>query len=381
MRNKPIVFISFILALVCFSGATLATPLDDGVEALEQGDYSTAFKLFKPLAEAGDQAAQNNLGVLYREGKGVSQNYAEALRWFQRSADQGSAWGQYNLGMAYEYGFGVSQNNQEALRWYRLSADQGDSAAQTALGFMYKDGIGVRGNKTEAIKWFKLAAAQNNPTARGALALLSRDLNSFAFIMPSFWILVPGNAVRDGQLLFRRYSVIIEKQNLNEIDLGTNERVTIISAPGSLTNSMIFNCQRDRRKTDFLTVHLPDNADPTSFEHQEWVSRLDIRILADGGSQSVQGEYIKGDLFIDANAYDFTSEFFRLLSSSRIVFEFGKNNDRIHFAVSDQIGSANIGAFMREYLSRLPDFASGLRFLSSRDMARLCSTYKRTGRF
>jgi hypothetical protein len=106
---------------------------------------------------------------------------------------------------------------------------------------------------------------------------------------------------------------------------------------------------RSTENCDFLTVHLPDNADPTSFEHQEWVSRLDIRILADGGSQSVQGEYIKGDLFIDA----------RLLSSSRIVFEFGKNNDRIHFAVSDQIGSANIGAFMREYLSRLPRLCLG----------------------
>ena len=236
-----------------------AATSDDGVEALNRGDFATAYKIFKPLAEAGDQAAQNNLGILYRNGQGVSQNYAEALKWFRRSADQGSAWAQYNLGMAYQLGLGVPEDPQEAMRWYRLSAEQGDAAAQTALGFMYRDGTGVARNKDEAIKWFKRAADQGETTARGALALLSRDLNSLAFIMPSYWVLMRGTAVRDGQLLFRKFSFIVDKQNLADIDSGANEKLAIISDPGSLTNSMIFNCQRDRLKTDFLTIHLPDH--------------------------------------------------------------------------------------------------------------------------
>ena len=61
-------------------------------KAFQHGDYLTAYKLWKPLAEAGNEAAQNNLGILYREGKGITQNYSEAIKWFQRSADQGSAW-------------------------------------------------------------------------------------------------------------------------------------------------------------------------------------------------------------------------------------------------------------------------------------------------
>jgi hypothetical protein len=206
-----------------------------------------------------------------------------------------------------------------------------------------RDGIGVRQSTAEAIKWFKLAADQNNSTARGTLALLSRDLNSFAFIMPSFWLLVPGKLISDGQLMFRRYSVTIQRQNLNEIDSGVNDKVTVISGPGSFTNSMIFNCERDRRRVDFVTIHLPDYADPASFDHQEWVS---IQILVDGRSQTVKGEYIKGDLFVDANQYDSIDEFRRLLSASRIIFEFGRNNDRISFGVSDHIGGASIGSFV-----------------------------------
>jgi hypothetical protein len=144
---------------------------------------------------------------------------------------------------------------------------------------------------------------------------------------------------------------------------------------------MIYNCERDRRKTDFLTVHLPDNAHPTSFEHQEWISQLEMRILADGRSGSIIGEYIKGDIFIDANSYSSREDFLKLLFASRLIFEFGNKRDRITFAVDDQVGSAQLGLFMREYLPRLPIFASGLRFLSNSDMLRLCSGYKNTGRF
>ena len=93
MKNRPAaVFTTVILAMVCCARITLADPLQDANEALLKGDYSTAFKLLKPLAEAGDEAAQNNLGILYRDGKGVSQDYSEAIRWFRLSASQGSMW-------------------------------------------------------------------------------------------------------------------------------------------------------------------------------------------------------------------------------------------------------------------------------------------------
>ena len=55
-----------------------------GVDA----DHHEAFRWYSEAARQGHPAAQNNLGVSYRDGNGVKQDYAEAVRWFQRSAEQ-----------------------------------------------------------------------------------------------------------------------------------------------------------------------------------------------------------------------------------------------------------------------------------------------------
>ena len=40
-----------------------------GVDAYNSGDYATALLVWRPLAEAGDAAAQYGLGVMYRDGQ------------------------------------------------------------------------------------------------------------------------------------------------------------------------------------------------------------------------------------------------------------------------------------------------------------------------
>jgi TPR repeat protein len=51
----------------------------------------------KRAAEAGDTAAQNNLGVLYATGEGVAHDHAAAERWFRAAADQGAEMAAQNL--------------------------------------------------------------------------------------------------------------------------------------------------------------------------------------------------------------------------------------------------------------------------------------------
>ena len=53
------------------------------------------------LAEQGDARAQNNLGIAYAEGNGVTQDYDEAVKWWRTAAEQGDAYAQYNLGVSY----------------------------------------------------------------------------------------------------------------------------------------------------------------------------------------------------------------------------------------------------------------------------------------
>ena len=67
-----------VLALVLTGGAA-AGPYEEGVAAYGRGDYATAVRLWRPLAQQGDAEAQFNLALMYFEGKGVPQNQAEEV--------------------------------------------------------------------------------------------------------------------------------------------------------------------------------------------------------------------------------------------------------------------------------------------------------------
>jgi TPR repeat protein len=107
-------------------GAALAGPLEDGADAYARGDFATALRLFRPLADQGNSAAQALLGGMYSLGVGVPQSDAEAIRWFRRAADQGNASAMSSLGSMYEYGHGVPQDFVRAHMWFNLAGSRFD---------------------------------------------------------------------------------------------------------------------------------------------------------------------------------------------------------------------------------------------------------------
>ncbi len=139
----------------------------DARVAYRDGDYATALKLFRELADEGDAGAQAALGDMYMEGKGVKADSAEAARWWRKSADQGFAGAQLNLGACYESGWGVPKDPAEAVRWYRKAADQGDAKAYKYMGDMYARGIGVPKDPKEAQAWYDKARATEGAWAAG----------------------------------------------------------------------------------------------------------------------------------------------------------------------------------------------------------------------
>jgi hypothetical protein len=124
----------FMLIFPVCSTVVFAGPLEDGQAAYNRGDYATALKLFRPLAEQGNADAQNNLGWLYEQGSGVKRDFKEAMKWYRSAAEQGSARAEYSLGVLYQRGSGVPKNLQDAMKWYRMAAAQGDPKAQYNLG-------------------------------------------------------------------------------------------------------------------------------------------------------------------------------------------------------------------------------------------------------
>ena len=80
------------------------------------------FELIKGLAEGGDADAQLNVGRIYANGVGVSQDDAAAAKWYRLASEQGQADAQVFLGMAYETGRGVPQDHVEAYVWFDVAS-------------------------------------------------------------------------------------------------------------------------------------------------------------------------------------------------------------------------------------------------------------------
>jgi len=117
--------------------SAIAAQMEDGQAAFNSGDYAAALRLWRPLAETGNARAQNNLGVMYENGKGVPQNINEAVRWYRLAAEQGYAGAQNNLGLIYAIGRGGLQRDPlRAYMWFSLAAsllsgDIGETVTQS----------------------------------------------------------------------------------------------------------------------------------------------------------------------------------------------------------------------------------------------------------
>ena len=148
-----------VVSLILMSGSAYPADYDKGLEAAQNGVFFFALAEWRPLAEQGLADAQYGLGVMYRNGYGVLQDYKEAVKWYRLAAEQGHTEAQVNLGNMYFNGDGVLQDHKETVKWFRLAAEQGNAEAQFNLGVMYhKDGV-LQDHK-EAVKWFRLAAEQ-----------------------------------------------------------------------------------------------------------------------------------------------------------------------------------------------------------------------------
>jgi len=146
--------------------------LKEGVGAYNQKKYNLAFIIFKPLAEQGNRIAQNYIGSLYAEGKGVKQDYAQAAKWYRKAAKQGHRSAQSSLGYLYDVGKGVKQDYAQAAKWYRKAAEQGSPSAQNSLGYLYDVGKGVKQDYSQAAKWYRKAAEQGHRSAQNNLGYL-----------------------------------------------------------------------------------------------------------------------------------------------------------------------------------------------------------------
>ncbi len=173
---KRILRLGVVVSFAAFVQTAFAQDSDTVVAAYEVDDSATALNEWLLLAEQGDAAAQNMLGVMYAEGAGVPEDDAEAVRWYRLAAEQSYPNAQLALGGMYDGGEGVPEDDAEAVRWYRLAAEQGLANAQVMLGVMYSNGTGVLNNDALAFMWCNIAAASGNTAALPIKAIAAAKL-------------------------------------------------------------------------------------------------------------------------------------------------------------------------------------------------------------
>ncbi len=122
----------------------------------------------------------------------------DPTKWYRRAAEQGDAKAQFNLGIMYKKGQGVPQDYAEAIRWYRKAAEQGHAGAQTALGIMHKNGVGVPQDYAEALRWFEKGTVGGSVACANCLA----------------WLLAtcPDEEIRDGERAIAIAKEVVAKE-------------------------------------------------------------------------------------------------------------------------------------------------------------------------
>jgi hypothetical protein len=161
----------YALGIVLLSVAAVFWLLHEG-KVMERRKLSEAADRCRRLAEQGDASREFDLGRMYFEGKGVTQDYAEALRWYRKAAEQGHIKAQFCLGEMYLRGQGTTEDQAEARQWIQKAAKQNDEKAEAALGYIYYNGKGVLQNYTEAANWYRRAADQGYALAQQSLAYM-----------------------------------------------------------------------------------------------------------------------------------------------------------------------------------------------------------------
>jgi TPR repeat protein len=84
----------------------------------------------------------------------------EVFAVFRMGADRGVATSMVNLGWLYRNGFGVTQDDVKAREWYEKAADKGHVIGMNNLAVLHRDGLGVPQDYAKARELFEKAAAK-----------------------------------------------------------------------------------------------------------------------------------------------------------------------------------------------------------------------------
>jgi TPR repeat protein len=158
--------LSMALALLLWGPRPAVAGFDEGVTALQAGQYAVALDIWQKSAEAGDAKSQYGLGYLYQFGLGTDPDNTQAKAWYEKAAAQNEPDALFALGLMYESGLAGATDRAKAIELYRKAVATGRSPdAEYALGRVYMRGQGVPRDEKQGLVWLIKAAEMGQPAA------------------------------------------------------------------------------------------------------------------------------------------------------------------------------------------------------------------------
>jgi TPR repeat protein len=174
---NPLCRVAATLVIAYAATGTAVAANGEAWRAYLASNYTTALRLLRPAAEAGNADAQYRLGTLYRHGQGVPRDPRMAADWWTKAAQQGNADAAFSLGFLYYRGAddgaaGVPQDLSEAGHWLLRAAEGGSLMAQYLVGQMYRRGDGLPRDPVLARRWSGRAAQRGHVGAQFDMGLM-----------------------------------------------------------------------------------------------------------------------------------------------------------------------------------------------------------------
>jgi len=128
MHRSIAAFLLFTCGVISHAAA-----LDEAISAYNSGNYLTARRIFKEVAQHGDPLAQRYLAEMYDKGLGGQKDYSKAVEWYKKAAIQNDSKAQFLLGVKYVNGHGVMVDEKLAYAWFAIAFNNGYEPAANPL--------------------------------------------------------------------------------------------------------------------------------------------------------------------------------------------------------------------------------------------------------
>lgn len=165
-----------ILASILLLAAAASPALS---QARTPPDAAVPYRDMRARAEAGDAAAQWELGMMLLNGDGAPKNEREAYRWVRASGEAGHENGMISTAVMLAMGQGVARDPAQARDWYRRTAEtHGSAHALRGLAGMLITGEGGPTDLNRGMAYLQLADEAGDENAARLLAIVGPQVGA-----------------------------------------------------------------------------------------------------------------------------------------------------------------------------------------------------------